>query len=66
MSDEGLMTEDIEAFLQVVITALESCDLPAADVIAWCDAMIARDRVGFVCDTELRSLQELAKTSRSQ
>ena len=36
MSDEGLMTEDIENCLNVVLEALRKCDLPAAEVIAWC------------------------------
>src|SRR5262249_39678797 len=44
MSDEGLMTEEIEDGLGVVITGLKKCDLPAAAVIAWCTAMLANDR----------------------
>ena len=35
MSDEGLMTEDIEECLTVVIQALKTCDLPASQVTAW-------------------------------
>lgn len=35
MSDEGLMTEDIEDCLNVVLEALRMCDLPPAEVIAW-------------------------------
>ena len=57
-SDEGLMTEDIEACLKPVIEALQKCDLPAADVIAWCAAMLKRDRVGFICEQDLRALCE--------
>jgi hypothetical protein len=57
MSDEGLMTEDIEDCLGVVIKALTSCDLPAADVVAWCSAMLEKDRVGFIAETALRSLR---------
>ncbi len=60
MSDEGLMTDDVEACLRVVITALRKCDLPADEVIAWCDEMSKRDSVGFICSEELRSLRELA------
>ena len=48
MSDEGLMTEDIEDCLSVVLEALKKCDLPAAEVIAWCSAMLENDRVGFI------------------
>ena len=36
MSDEGLMTDDIQACLKVVLEALRKCDLPAAEVAAWC------------------------------
>jgi uncharacterized Zn finger protein len=38
-SDEGLMTEDIEACLKPVIESLQKCDLPASEVIAWCGEM---------------------------
>jgi hypothetical protein len=57
-SDEGLMTEDIEACLKPVIEALRKCDLPAAEVITWCTAMLKRDRVGFICEQDLRALCE--------
>jgi hypothetical protein len=57
MSDEGLMTEDIEACLNVVIEALRKCDLPAAEVIAWCTAMRDADQVGFIANESLQSLR---------
>ena len=57
MSDEGMMTEDIESCLQVVIKAITKSNLPATDVAAWCAEMAQRDRVGFVCDTELAALE---------
>jgi len=57
MSDEGLMTNDIEDCLSVVLKALKKCDLPAAAVIAWCTAMLANDRVKFIARQELQSLQ---------
>ncbi|MCA9122734.1 MAG: hypothetical protein H6822_15430 [Planctomycetaceae bacterium] len=56
MSDEGLMTEDIEECLQVVITAVAKSDLPAAEVAAWCADMTKRDRIGVHCDSELAAL----------
>jgi hypothetical protein len=65
MSDEGLMTEDIEACLQVVIKALRQCDLSADDVIAWCSEMLKKDRGGFICHKELQALQDRFDTSRS-
>lgn len=57
MSDEGMMTEDIEDCLNVVFKALKNCDLPAAEVIAWCSAMLANDGVGFIADEQLQSLR---------
>ena len=57
MSDEGMMTGNIEECLQVVIKALKQCDLPADDVTAWCAGMLKKDRVGFICDEGLRALQ---------
>ena len=58
MSDEGLMTDDIEACLRPVLKALHACDLPAAELIAWCAEMLKADRVGFICDQELRTLRQ--------
>jgi hypothetical protein len=63
MSDEGLMAEDIKECLQVVIKALKKCDLPVNEVVTWCEGMIKRDRVGFICDTELRALRDRFKKS---
>jgi hypothetical protein len=57
MSDEGLMTEDIEEGLNVVLEALRECDLPAAEVIAWCSAMLENDRIGFIAREPLQSLR---------
>jgi hypothetical protein len=57
MSDEGLMTEDIEGCLNVVLEALRKCDLPAAEVIAWCTAMLENDRIGFIAREPLQSLR---------
>jgi hypothetical protein len=56
-SDEGLMTEDIADCLSVVLATLEKCDLPAAEIIAWCSAMLENDRVGFIAREPLQSLR---------
>lgn len=64
-SDEGLMTEDIEPCLRVILKALRRCDLPAAEVVAWCTEMLKRDRTEFLCDQELRSLREQFATRPS-
>jgi hypothetical protein len=63
MSDEGLMTEDIEACLNVVIKALGKCDLPAAEAIAWCSAMLETDRTGFIASEALESLRNRIQTT---
>jgi hypothetical protein len=57
MSDEGLMAQDIEDCLDVVLKALEKCDLPATEVIAWCSAMLDNDRVDFIARESLQSLR---------
>ena len=57
MSDEGLMTDEIEECLRVVVKAAKKSSLPAAEIAAWCKNMIASDRVGFIFDEELRDLQ---------
>ena len=57
MSDEGLMTSDIEECLQVVVAALRKCDLPPGEIATWCKAMTKADRVGCIYDRELRALQ---------
>jgi hypothetical protein len=57
MSDEGLMTPDIEDCLAVVLAALEKCDLAATEVIAWCAAMLDNDRAGFIARRPLQSLR---------
>jgi len=64
MSDEGLMTSDIEDCLSVVLKALKKSDLPAVDVIAWCTAMLAMDRVKFIAREELQSLQTHFQTKK--
>jgi hypothetical protein len=65
MSDEGLMTDDIEECLMVVIKALGNSDLPAGEALAWCSAMLDADRVKFICDGELESLRQHFKASPS-
>ncbi len=64
MSDEGLMTEDIEECLSVVVKALKKCDLPPDEVIAWCDGMTKSDRVGCIYDRELKELRNHFEASR--
>jgi uncharacterized Zn finger protein len=63
MSDEGLMAQDIEGCLDVVVQAVETSDLPANEVIAWCSAMRDNDRVGFIAEKSLQSLRDRAQAS---
>jgi hypothetical protein len=66
MSDEGLMTQDIEDCLSVVLEALRKCDLPAAEVIAWCSAMLENDRVGFIAREPLQSLRNHCQSTAAR
>jgi hypothetical protein len=63
MSDEGLMTEEIEDCLNVVLKALRKCDLSATEVIAWCEAMLGNDRIGFIAREPLQSLRNRVQTT---
>ena len=58
MSDEGMMTGDIEDCLQVVVKALKKSDLPAKKVLDWCTAMVKKDRVGFIGEDQLKALRK--------
>lgn len=66
MSDEGMMTEDIEDCLSVVLTTLPKGDLPGAEGIAWCAAMLASDRVGFIAREPLQSLRTHFQTAAAR
>jgi hypothetical protein len=66
MSDEGLMTEDIEACLNVVLKALAKCDLAADEVVAWCSAMLNNDRVRCIAREQLLSLRSVAQAAKAR
>lgn len=57
MSDEGLMTVDIEECLSVVHKALRKSKLPTDEIIAWYSAMLANDQVGFIAREPLQALR---------
>jgi hypothetical protein len=63
MSDEGLMTYDIEECLQVVVAALRKCALPPGEIAAWCKAMTKADRVKCIYDRELAALRKHVEAS---
>jgi hypothetical protein len=58
MSDEGLMTSDIEEWLEVVVKALKKCDLPPKMVLEQCGEMTKNGRIGYICDRELEALRK--------
>ena len=60
------MTEDIEGGLKVVLEAVRKCDWPAAEVIAWCSAMLDSDRVGFIAREALQSLRNHFQRTATQ
>jgi len=64
MSDEGMMTEDVEECLGVVVNSLSKCDLPAKDVVAWCEKMNRADRVQFICREALQALRNHVESRR--
>ena len=66
MSDEGLMTEESEDCLSVVIEAIPKCDLPAEEVKAWCSAMLDADRVGFSARKPLEALRRRIRGTKPQ
>ncbi len=57
MSDEGLMSADIEECLKVVINALKKCNMPADQIANWCSMMLKADRVAFIAKKQLESLR---------
>jgi len=75
MSDEGLMTDDIEECPRPIIDALPACDPPAGELAAcdppagglaaWCRDMLKKDRVGFIRDKDLQSLRERLQDSEA-
>jgi hypothetical protein len=66
MSDEGMMTQDIEDCLSGVLKAIKKCDLPAPEIITWCSAMLANDRVGFIAREPLQSLRTHLQTAATR
>jgi hypothetical protein len=66
MSDEGLMTEEIEDCVNEVIGVIAQCDLPSEEVKAWCSAMLAADRVGFIARESLEALLRRVQATKPQ
>ena len=66
MSDEGLMTHDIEECLRVVLPAVTKSGQSPDKVVAWCVAMTMSDRGGFICDQDLGEIRNSFEALRSQ
>jgi hypothetical protein len=66
MSDEGLMAEDVEDCLSVVIEAAAKCDLPADEVLAWSSALLTADRMGFIARGPLEALHRRVAATEAQ
>jgi hypothetical protein len=66
MSDEGMMTEDIEDCLSVVIGACKRCGLHVVELLRWCTAMLDSDRVGFISRKPLEALQKRLQTDAAR
>jgi hypothetical protein len=58
VSDEGMMTQDIEDCLALVFIALKKCGLSGDQDQAQYAAMLANDRVRIICRKPLESLQQ--------
>ncbi len=57
MSDEGMMTEDVEGCLRVVLRGVPESDLPPARVASWCDTLRTSDRTGCLLTKEIDALK---------
>jgi hypothetical protein len=66
MSDEGMMTEDIEDCLQAVLKALNTHDQPGVEILAWCKAMCEADRVGFIARKPIEALEKRLRTNAAR
>jgi len=54
-SDEGMMTDDIQDCLKPVIQAVQADDKEAGK---WAAEMLRADRVGFICEQELKQIEK--------
>lgn len=59
MSDEGLMSSEIEECIRLVVRAIQKSGLPARQVTDWCDAMVKASRGGLLDTAEIESLRKL-------
>jgi len=58
MSDEGLMLDQIEACLRVVLEAVEQSSLPPAQKTRWLAELKHADRLQMICEREIKRLAE--------
>jgi len=64
MSDEGLMAYEIEECLEVILAAVRRSDLSTAEIKTWSSAMLATDRTGCLCTSQLQALARGSKAKK--
>jgi hypothetical protein len=65
MSDEGLMSSEIEECIGLVVPAVQKSRLPPDQIRLWCDAMIKASRGGLLDTAEIESLRKLVARRKS-
>jgi len=63
MSDEGLMPDEIEGCLSVVIEGVRTSDVPAEETLAWCLSLLGADHIGFIARATLETLRARVEAS---
>jgi len=66
MSEEGLMTDDIEDCMNGVIESPTKGDVLALDVVAWCTTMLGSDRMGFIARKHLEAMSQRVQTATAR
>ena len=59
MSDEGMMSSEIEECIRLVVPAVQKSRLPVPQVLEWCDSMVKASRGGLLDTAEIESLRKL-------
>ena len=49
----------------MVIEAVGMCDLPSEEALAWCSAMLAADRMGFIARKPLEVLRSRLQAAKA-
>ena len=57
MSDEGMMSSEIEEAIDLVVVAVKKANLPNEQVRKWCDEMLSADSNGYLETDAIESLR---------